>query len=185
MIDLFLRLESMNNILRRPHWQVFLYMVFGNTFIPTSDLGMYIRVLYGLIFLIWVLKINEELYHRIQRQTELKLIIFQVNLVVIFCYLVVILFFTEGYEISSEKDNYAEYGWLVWIYVPFTFYIFAGYFYSLYFTSRIVNQLERELFGIEEDNSIQLFASLFFFPIGIWWIQPRINRILKSEMQTE
>ncbi|MFT7162988.1 MAG: hypothetical protein ACI9GZ_004186 [Bacteroidia bacterium] len=93
--------------------------------------------------------------------------------------------FTEGYSISTEKDNYAEYGWKVWIYIPFSFYMLGSCFYALYFTSSAVNQLERELFNIKEDNSVKIFASLFFFPFGIWWIQPRINKILKVELETK
>jgi len=93
--------------------------------------------------------------------------------------------FTNGYSISTEKDNYDEYGWLVWVYVPFTFFISGSYVYALYFTASLVNQLERELFDIKEDNSLLLLGALFFFPIGIWWIQPRINRILETPILEE
>jgi len=165
----------MNKILRRPNWQVFLYMVVGHAVIPNTEVGNYIRVVYGLTFLIWVLKINEELYFRLKGRTDLNLTLFQIGLTITFCYLSVIFLFTDGYQISSEKDNFAEYGWKVWVYVPFTIFVFLSYFYALYFTSSAVNQLERELFDDKGDDSLLLFAALFFFPIGIWWIQPRIN----------
>ena len=111
----------MNKLLRRPDWQVFIYTVFGNILIPTTELGIYLRVLYGLVFLVWVLKVNEELYHRLQGRTVHSLTFIQVTLIITFCYISIIMLFTNGYNISTEKDNYAEYGWLVWIYVPFPF----------------------------------------------------------------
>lgn len=175
----------MNKLLRRPHWQVFIYTVLGNALIPSSELGTYIRVLYGLIFLVWVLKVNEELYRRSQGRTIHSLTIFQTSLLITFCYISFILLFTDGYSISSGKDNYAEYGWLIWIYIPFSIFIPVSALYAIYFTSSLINQLERELFSIKEDNSFLLFAALFFFPIGIWWVQPRINRILKTPIEEE
>ncbi|WP_460541071.1 hypothetical protein, partial [Echinicola sediminis] len=157
-------------------------------FYKNGDLGFILKYAVrkgDTIFLVWVLKVNEELYRRSQGRTIHSLTIFQTSLLITFCYISFILLFTDGYSISSEKDNYAEYGWLIWIYIPFSIFIPVSALYAIYFTSSLINQLERELFTIKEDNSFLLFAALFFFPIGIWWVQPRINRILKTPIEEE
>ncbi len=166
----------MNKLLRRPHWQVFLYLTAG-TLIPNTDIGSYIKVVYGAIFLVWVLKINEELFHRATK-TSLKINRFQTALIISFLYLAIIFLFTDGYEINTEKDNFTEYGWLLFVYVPLHIFTFGSYLYALYFTSRLIYQLETELLDQQKDHSVLIFTALLFLPIGIWWIQPKINRLL-------
>ena len=175
----------MNKLLRRPHWQVFLYTVVLFMFIPNSLTGTIIQVIWGAVLLIWVLKINEELFDRLNRRSKLNFNLLQGALIISFIYLAVIFLFTDGYEITSEKDNFAEYGYLIYVYVPFTFIALGSYFYALYFTSSLVNQLEREHLNKQEDNSLQLFFALFFYPIGIWWIQPKINILLELPTPTD
>jgi hypothetical protein len=51
----------MNRFLRLKHWQLFIYLLIVPAFFPENDLGTYLLVIYGLLFLIWVLKVDEEL----------------------------------------------------------------------------------------------------------------------------
>jgi hypothetical protein len=174
----------MNRFLRLKHWQLFIYLLIVPAFFPENDLGTYLLVIYGLLFLIWVLKVDEELYYRIEEKPKINLTLLQINLANTFIYLSIIILFTDGYEISSEKDNYAEYGWKLWVYIPFTFYVLFSYFYALHFTAYSVYVLEKQYFGKTTEYSL-LVAALFVFPIGIWWIQPKINRILKIPLENE
>lgn len=170
----------MDKILQIKHWQVFVYLLIVPVFFPESDTGTYLRVIHGALFVAWVIKINEELYDRLPKDIHLNLTLLQLNLLISVIYMVVIFLFTEGYYISSEKDNYAEYGWKLWIYIPLTFYVLFSYFYSIHFTAYSIHVIEKKLFGKSSDYGM-LLAALFFFPIGIWFIQPKINRILETQ----
>jgi len=48
--------------------------------------------------------------------------------------------------------------------------------YCLYYASKVVVEAEKQVIGKSENNVLTFFEMLFF-PFGIWFIQPRINRI--------
>ena len=65
--------------------------------------------------------------------------------------------------------------------IPFHLFAMFCMFYSMYFVSKTVKtaELQRKVKG---DDYIGEFFMLWFFPVGIWILQPRINR-LAEEMQ--
>jgi len=172
-------MKDLNRLLKIKPWQLFIYLVIVPLFFPDDDTHAIYIIVFGLFLVVWILKIDEELYYRLPKKPKVNLTILQINLIITFVYLAIIFLFTNGYSISSEKDNYAEYGWKMWIYVPFTFYIFFSYFYALHFVAYSINILEKRLFNKTTEYTALLLA-FFFFPIGLWWLQPKINRILNT-----
>lgn len=58
----------------------------------------------------------------------------------------------------------------------------AGIFYALYFVAKTLNAVERQRpVGLAE--CLGDFFLLWFFPVGIWFIQPRINRLFAPDEQ--
>lgn len=60
--------------------------------------------------------------------------------------------------------------------------VFFSFFYSLRFTAKAIASIESR----SEAHFANYFAylvAMFFFPIGIWWIQPKVNRILKGPIR--
>jgi len=49
-------------------------------------------------------------------------------------------------------------------------------FYCLYFVARVLKTAELQRAARFEDFSME-FILLMVFPIGLWWIQPRVNRL--------
>ncbi|MHA6250132.1 hypothetical protein ACXYMU_19520 [Pontibacter sp. CAU 1760] len=174
----------MDKFIKLKHWQVFIYLIIVPAFIPDNETGEYIFVIYGFLFIAWLLKINEELHKRLPKGVNLNLTLLQINLVISFLYIAAIHLFTDGYHISSEQDNYAIYGWKMWVYIPFTFYILYSYAYSIHFTAYSIHTIEKRLYGKSTEYTA-LLLGLFFFPIGIWTIQPKINRILRMPVTEE
>ncbi|MEQ9165684.1 MAG: hypothetical protein RLO12_05470 [Fulvivirga sp.] len=103
-------------------------------------------------------------------------------LVVSFFYVTFIWLFTEGYQINTEKDNYAEYGWMMYVYLSGSIFVIASFLYGIHFTAYSIHVLEDQYFGKKTDYGY-LLAALFVFPIGMWWIQPKINRILRVPLE--
>lgn len=52
----------------------------------------------------------------------------------------------------------------------------AGIFYSLYFAARALKSVELQR-SVSFNDFRREFFLLWFFPVGIWLIQPRINRL--------
>jgi hypothetical protein len=63
--------------------------------------------------------------------------------------------------------------------IPF-FYLFFALFYYFSFPGRTMRTIENgKETGLSE--SIGDFFLTFFLPLGIWFLQPRINRIIEAE----
>jgi hypothetical protein len=167
----------MNRLLRLPHWLVFLYLVIIPPFFPGGEKENYFIAAWGLLFLLWVSRIDKELYDRIPDGVNLSINSLLINLLVSAFYMMVILLITGGHEITPE--NFQDYGWEGYVYVLMDSYCLFTFFYSIRFTSKAIA-------SIEDNNNAGIarygkyLAALLFFPIGIWWIQPRVNKILLS-----
>lgn len=166
----------MGKLLRLQHWQVFIYLILIPLFFPADETGIDYYVVWGLLFVLWVIKVDEELYNRLPNGVSLNFTLLLITLFISVAYFIVIWFTVGGYNITDE--NYEEYGWKAWIYIPMHFFCFFSFFYALRFTAKSIACIEN---GKNVDLSYYgtYMAGLFFFPIGIWWIQPKINRILK------
>ncbi|MDN5201713.1 hypothetical protein QQ008_10080 [Fulvivirgaceae bacterium BMA10] len=174
----------MNKLLRIPSWLLFILLLVVPATFSNNEMGEYFQVTFGLIMVAWMIKVNEEMFLRIKGKPSIKFNLFAFGLIFAFCYFSAIILLTDGYSISTEKDNYAEYGWLIYIYIPGHLISFAGYLYGLHFTAYSIHILEEQLFDKRIDYS-KLLAALFFFPIGLWWTQPKINRILRIDLEEE
>ena len=63
--------------------------------------------------------------------------------------------------------------------IPLELLFMVGKFYCFYFTSKVIKSAEnREI--AKFDDFISEFILLLLFPIGIWFIQPRINKLFKG-----
>ena len=64
--------------------------------------------------------------------------------------------------------------------VPMHLLAMLGIFYALVFTANRLTTLERKQQVSFFDYSGPFFL-LWFFPIGIWFIQPRVNKLLGND----
>lgn len=173
----------MNKILRIPNWALFILLVIVPQTFPDNFTGIIVQIIFGFLLMIWMIKVNEQMYIRIKGSPKINFKLFAIGLIFGFTYITLILLLTDGYHISTGKDNYAEYGELLYIYIPGHIIVFAGFLYGLHFTAFSIHILEKQLFGQHTEYRI-LLAALFFFPIGLWWTQPKINRILRTPLDS-
>jgi hypothetical protein len=164
----------MERLLKLKHWQVFIYLIIVPAFFPEGEAAIYYQITWGLLFLFWIIKIDEALYLRLPNGVNLNFDLLIINLLVSAVYLMVIFLTVGGYEITDK--NYQDYGWKVWIYVPMHIYCFFSFFYAIRFTAKAIVSIENNR-NMHFSYYGTYMAGLFFFPIGIWWIQPRINSI--------
>jgi hypothetical protein len=66
------------------------------------------------------------------------------------------------------------------IILPFHFLALAGLFYCLYFNARMIKTVELQR-KISLSEYIVDFFLLWFFFVGIWFIQPRLNALVNSK----
>lgn len=178
--------------LRAKHWQIFL-LLFA---IPTAaeiaamgsvpptvrslkDLGEAgllfggMMVLYMFCFLAWFWSMGSFLSSIVKPALKLKMGFFRFALVYpalyIFAFLPVLL--------SPEP------AWLAAI-VPFHLFAMFCLFYSLYFVSRNLVLAEKGEPASFYDYAGPFFL-IWFYPIGVWIVQPRINRLYAEGRNAE
>lgn len=168
--------------LRAKHWQLFL-LIFGVFFAcsvaiaasaPAQDIFDRVPILVGIlyvlfmvIFLAWFWSMGSFLTSILNPALKLRISFFRFALVYLLIYLP--LFIAVFARLTTAP-------WLFAIIFPL--HAFATYcmFYLLYFVSKSLALAQR-------GNPVSLhdyagpFFLLWFFPIGIWVVQPRINRL--------
>jgi len=93
-------------------------------------------------------------------------------------YVITIFWVTEGgYQINSS--NAAEYGRKLWVIIPLHLLLCYCMFYGMYFLSKAITVI-RQANGHRDESAFVYMLGFWFFPIGIWIIQPRIIEILSS-----
>ena len=161
----------MNFILRLKHWQVFL-VVFaamilnGFTIEGNAGLTTVLNVAGGLMYFSWILLVGHGLYQLTSSRIDVNYKFFLLNsLVCLSGYVVVgVVFASEGLSLNGVAA-------LPGIYVMYAF------FYFTMFPGRTLKSIEKGKTA-EIGESIGYFILIVFIAIGVWFLQPRINKVV-------
>jgi hypothetical protein len=161
----------MRAILRLKHWQIFLVllliMLIGNTEIDgQEDLNTFLSLAGLLLYLTTLVAYGHYLYDYLPRRVELNYNLFIINS---FIYAVVIIAATLLY--GSDGLH------LTGLYALPLFYVFYAAFYTLSFPARILKSIELNR-NVEFGEYLVLAIGFIFWPFTIWFIQPRVNKII-------
>jgi uncharacterized membrane protein len=196
-----------NKFLNAKHWQLFTLM-FGIPILlqivtmismfanidsngnpdPTGMLNMMkifpiIMLLYVGLFFCWFWSIGIGLQKYLPTDINMKTKKFKIFF---FIPLIYILFFlsiigTTFYGISSGNNAVGGIvGKMLFIVIPMHLFSMFCMFYLLYFVSKTIKTTELER-NVTFSDFIGEFFMIWFFPIGIWFIQPRLNKIVNEK----
>lgn len=196
-----------NKFLNAKHWQLFILM-FGIPILlqivvmismftnldsngnpdQTGMLNIFklfpiIMLLYIGLFFGWFWSIGVGLQKFIPTDIEMKIKKFKIFF---FIPLVYILFFlaiigTTFYGISSGSNAIGGIvGKMLLFVVPMHLFSMFCIFYLLYFISKTIKTIELNQTVTFSEFAGEFFM-IWFFPIGIWFIQPRINKIASKK----
>ena len=168
----------MKILLRLKHWQMFLILFLPFIFTDDTTVGQIVQIVWFIIYFGWVYTIGIALHERLPDGHGINPTYFKISFFYIIFYLSVITFlFKGGYSIN--QDNYKEYGNSVWVIIPLHTYLMWSILYFFYFAAKmLVSIIEGKVVGIEK--SIGYFFAFFFFPIGVWYIQPKVQKIITT-----
>jgi hypothetical protein len=102
---------------------------------------------------------------------------------VIVCICIAVIFFHWGFHVnkisrlmSMNSSNPAQLSFGIRDYIiPFLYLFAIGYVYLTYWVAKTIKLLELQR-EVRFSEFIREFFLIWFFPIGIWFIQPKINR---------
>lgn len=175
-------------------WQVFLLLVlpmFASQFYLVSNLSLQqplsieefealfgqtilMSLLMAFILLAWLLSIgmaaNRRVKENLRRNTRLAL----ASAVYAISYIAIAPFIWPGPgELSSGESSMA-------LVFPFHLLAMVAVFYVLAFAARNIIMAERQSEVSFFDYSGPFFL-MWFFPVGVWFVQPRVNRLVSSQ----
>ena len=174
----------MEYINKLKHWQIFMILgtgyilnlvLSGTNFkignITSAELSILIGIITIIMFFLWVLIIGFFLNSIPDNPYKFKKWILVLS---IFCSII-------GYsELLLQRLGNENYIVPVWISFMLTLLTFFGLFYTFYNVPKSLKSIELD----KESKFSEYIVSailLFAFPIGVWFIQPRLNRIYAAK----
>ncbi len=149
-----------------------LYSIVGNAF------PIYVPIFLFLLtsfFTYWTLGVGTELHGKLRDNSMLRLkrFKFQIGFVIVII-LIALSLVIIGQKILAEFIN--DNSWILWIIIPIHFLTMFFMFHTIYFLSKCISVLRNE-----RGNVHWYMLGFWFFPIGIWIIQPRIIKLINKE----
>ncbi|KXX71552.1 hypothetical protein [Flammeovirga sp. SJP92] len=153
------------------HWQVFFIQIIGLVLLYVSFSDPFLtKIVHSVSFVLihlWIIIIGLETNNYVSEAEEKSNAFFLLNIV-----LVIGLYI---FLIMSGINNITVTGW----YALIGFYFIFAFLQIYIFGANSLNRLYRTAGRKEEESSISLFFMLLFWPIGIWIIQPKINKVIQ------
>lgn len=124
---------------------------------------------------LWLYLITTQLLNR-------KILLSQFNKNKFVALLVTSLLYTVALSIyfSITSNNYEEPPWIFLIIIPGNIFLAYAFLFILNFIAKLIATIESE-----ETMTFDKYASYFFcllvFPIGIWWMNPKIKSLIKKK----
>jgi len=156
-----------NRIALLPKWFVFFLLIgsmAAGSFLPIPFGGL----LFFVIYAGWVFALADSSNRLLPSDRQRSIQKLKLALLYAVCYAIV-----GGTFIHNHKG-------VKGILVPFHLFAMFCIFYSMYFAAKSIRSLELRRDATFSD-SLGVFFGLWFFPIGVWFVQPKINRIIGSE----
>lgn len=163
----------MTLLLKLKHWQIFLLLCLALlitkfTWAGFELLNAILNLIGVLLYMIWYFAIGLELSENLPKKVELPKTMFIINGFVVITSFVILIMFFGG---SFESNGLLGFIWVVYL----MYAVFQFFFYPAKALKSI--ELNKEAgFG---DYILDVIFMLFW-PIGIWWVQPRLNKIAED-----
>jgi len=184
----------MIKFLQLKHWQLFA-LLFGTAFIlqiiafvsvafskdPKTFLYIFpILMIFNLgLFFGWFYSMGTNFHNKLPASVTMNLKKFKIYLAIPIIYIFLISIFQIGMISEMAKNNPPNPEYFLFI-IPIHLFSMFCTFYCIYFIAKEFKSVELQKPVTFSDFAGEFFF-LWFFPIGIWILQPRINKIFESE----
>ncbi|MBL7932692.1 MAG: hypothetical protein JNL60_12360 [Bacteroidia bacterium] len=185
-------------LLRLKHWQLFVLLI-GVPFIleilvmiivasTGSLMGMFIALpimMFAAVFFFfgWFYTLGTRLYQKLPPTVTMKLGLFKFFLFFPSIYLVI--FSCLMYLMFTNLEPGGQPSPFIFV-IIFPLHIFSMFciFYCIYFNAKVLKAVELQRPVTFSDYAGEFFM-IWMFPIGIWILQPRINKLFDSSLNDD
>jgi hypothetical protein len=180
----------MSKLLTLKHWQLFLLIIGLPILLEIAVVGVImttqqpsnllfvlpiIIVLVTCIFFGWFYILGTSLYKKLPSEESMNIGFFKFCIYFPVAYIVLISAYivalTTGYSVGNNSNP-----GLVLLILPIHLFSMFCIFYCLYFIAKALKTVEVQRTVSFSDFAGEFFM-IWFFPIGVWIIQPRVNKL--------
>lgn len=144
----------------------------------------------GAIYFCWIWSAANELHKKVPAGLEMKLRKFKAMfLSVVICFIIMMIFASrlivflenmitnDGMLKSFDTHDIRLIGVVFIFIIPIYLFFLFGMIYSFYFVAKTIKTIEIKREADFSDYAGEFFL-IWFFPIGVWILQPKINKIM-------
>ena len=162
------------------HWQLFLLLMIPSLMprvaqdSPTPNPMFFMVVMFALaIPILWMQAVGLTSNERLPIELKRKSIFFRVAGLVPFAY--VLILFINGFPKPPSVNGTLQ----IWV-VPMHLFTMFCFLYMLWFSSKQLGTLKKES-ETDFTDYAGLFFLMWFYPIGVWFVQPVVNKLLQGD----
>ena len=179
----------MTKLLKLKHWQlfgllmglpmIFQFLIIGSVMTsrnPTITLTVFpiMMIFFIGLFFSWFYALGTNLHKRLPVSASMNLTKFKIFLFIPVAYMLFLSVFMFLFS-SGGQPNPAIFA----VIVPLHLFSMFCIFYCLYFNAKALKTVELQRPVTFSDFAGEFFL-IWFFPIGVWIIQPRINKLFDT-----
>jgi len=133
------------------------------------------------IFMSWFYGLGKNLYKKLPESVEMNLTKFKILFFIPVIYISGIILFAVAMAFGVKAIQFPDNG-IILIIIPLHLLSMFGMFYCLYFNAKTMKSVEWQRPVTFSDYAGEFFL-IWFFPLGIWFIQPRINKLFAETQE--
>lgn len=187
----------MYKLLQLKHWQLFL-LLFGIPMIlqfvfivsmfvaqnPTTIILMFpiIMILFMGVYFSWFYALDSNLHKKLPATMNMNLTTFKIFLFIPVLYILFLCIFLFGIFSRTATSGQLPNIGLFALIIPVHLFSMFCIFYCLYFVAKTLKAVEMQRPVTFSDFAGEFFL-IWFFPIGVWIIQPRINKLFDENIE--
>lgn len=189
----------MKKLLTLKHWQLFcllivlpfiLQLTYWSIAIVTMDMKWFfllfplVTLLCMAVYLGWIYTLGTQLVKKLPPGVRMNVGVFKILLAIPAVYItsiaVMIGFLPEMPALASDEDAMKT----IQLILPLHLFSMFCMFYSIYFNAKALRSAELKRKVSFSDFTGEFFL-FWFFPVGIWLLQPRINKLFEAAPERE
>ncbi len=184
----------MEKFLKAKHWQIFIVtiglpLILEVILIPIIIIGnnpmvilkimpiMFVFIVGGLFGWFWAIAIN--LQEKLPEDLKIKVNWFKTFLLIPIIYFVIFFVLLDSVMRGAIENGTGPDPAIFGIIIPFHLFAMFCIFYCLYIVSKSFKTVELQRKVTFSDFAGEFFMILFF-PVGIWILQPKINKMVEK-----
>jgi len=144
------------------------------------DYFPYVMILFTVMFFGWFWSIAIGLQKKIPSEIKMKVEKFKILFFIPLIYIISIMLFIGGLFSGTGTNSFSFIGWPLLIISLLHLFSMFCIFHSMYFVAKTIKTAELKRKVVFGDFAGEFFLLWFYF-IGVWIIQPKVNKLFRNK----